>query len=194
MTRDALQQAQEAFRAWKGSQSLEALEQVLREGGPPNDAAAHLLKGMIYEFGGEGVSIDLSKAVESYRTASHLIGNSDSIPFLYLARALMKQGPGSYAAALNYIQQASTARHTAEVDLAFAAYYEADEGSLNLAKRHYLKAAAKGRFAGFFGLASMLRKGGHNLQAIIVDGVRILAGPILFVLLGKTARSSFIGY
>src|SRR5690606_32614866 len=98
------------------------------------------------EFGGDGVPVDLAKAVESYRVASHLIHNSDAIPFLYLARALMKQGPESHSSALKYIQQASTIRHTPEIDLAFASYYEF-ANNLEAAKKHYMKAAINGRFA-----------------------------------------------
>jgi hypothetical protein len=192
-TKDALKDAQNAFRARKASESLKALEYVLREGKPTDNAAGYLLRGLIYEFGGDGVSIDLTRAIESYRAASHSIQNSDAIPFLYLARALIKQGPESYSSALKYIQQASIARHTPEVDLAYASYYELTN-NLGTAKKHYLKAAINGRFAGFFGLSSVLRKNGKSLQAFIVDCCRILLGPLLFILLGKKARASFNGY
>ncbi len=192
-TSKALKEAQEAFHARKASDSLKALEFVLREGESTNDAAGYLLKGLIYEFGGDGVSIDLVKAIESYRAASNRIHNSDSIPFLHLARALMKQGPESYPPAFKYMQQASAARHTPEVDLAFASYYELTE-NLDAARKHYMKAMFNGRFAGFFGLSSVLRKSGNNFQAVFVDSCRILLGPFLFLLLGKKARASFTGY
>ncbi len=192
-TAKMLKDAQEAFRAGKASDSLKALESMLREGESTNDAAGYLLKGLIYEFGGDGVSVDLLRAIDSYRVASNLIQNSDSVPFLYLARALMKQGPESYSSAFRYMQQASAARHTPEVDLAFASYYELTE-NLDAARRHYTKAAFNGRFAGFFGLSSVLRRNGKSIQAVVVDLCRILLGPFLFLLLGKKARASFNGY
>jgi len=193
-THAALKQAQESFRNRKASESLEVLDQLLREHESTDDAAGYFLKGLIFEFGGDGVTIDLVKAIENYRIASNLIQNSDPIPFLYLARALMKQGPKSYLSALNYIKQASAVRHAPEVDLAFGSYYEVAEISLDVAKKYYIKAALNGRFAGFFGLSSVLRKNGKSSQAIIVDAARILLGPFLFILLGKKARASFNGY
>ncbi|WP_147455593.1 hypothetical protein [Solilutibacter pythonis] len=191
---EAMRRAQDAFHDWKASIALAALEEVLQVEGSPDDAAAYLLKGLIFEFGGEGVQVDLAKAVENYRAASYLIGGLGLIPFLYLARALMKQGVGSYPEAFKYIREASGVRHSPEVDLAFAEYYEVAESKPALAKKYYLRAAAKGRFAGFFGLASVLRKEGHKVQALMVDVVRIFLGPILFILLGRAARANFNSY
>lgn len=188
-----LKEAQDAFHKRKASDSLEILNLVFREGGSSDDAAGYLLKGLIYEFGGDGISIDLVKAIESYRSASNIIHDSDSIPFLYLARALIKQGPGSYSSAFKCMQRASGACHTPEVDLAFASYYELTE-NLDAAKKYYTKAMFNGRFAGFFGLSSVLRKKGNKFQAALVDSCRIILGPFLFIFLGRKARASFIGY
>lgn len=192
MATQVLQNAQEAFRSGKASEALKELDSLLREKST-DDAAGYLLRGLIHEFGGDDVCVDLVKAIESYMAASHLIQNSDSVPFLYLARASMKQGPGSYSSALKYIEQARAIRHAPEVDLALASYYERT-GEFGAAHGYYKKAALNGRFAGFFGLSSVLRKRGKGLQAAIVDCSRILVGPVLFILLGKKARASFDGY
>ena len=194
MSSDALEQAQVAFQEGKASESLLALEAVFREGDSANHAAGHLLKGLIYEYGGEGVQVDLPLAINHYRMASHLIGNSDPAPFLYLGRAFLKQGAESSASALKSIDQARSIRHTPEVDLAFAAYYEATNFKSTVVKKYYAKAALKGRFAGFFGLASVLRREGKHLTAMLVDVVRVLVGPILFIALGRSARKSFNSY
>lgn len=189
-----MKQAQEAFRGGKASDTLAALEKVFHDADSPTAAAAHLMRGLVFEFGGEGVQVDLSKAVNNYRMASHLVGSSDAMVFLYLARASMKQGTHSYPEALKYIQEASAVRHSPNVDLAFAEYYEVAESERGLSKKYYFKAAVKGRFAGFFGLASALRKDGQRLQALMVDIVRIILGPVLLILLGRAARDSFNGY
>jgi len=161
--------------------------------GSPATARGYYLKALILEYDVEGSGFDLSGAVDCYRMASHLAHNADEFYLLCIARVMMKQEPKTRTAALAYIQRASTAKHTPEVDLAYARYFEV-ESALSSAKRFYLKAAVKGRVAGFFGLASVLRMEGRNLEAAIVDGMRLLAGPFLFALLGKKARRSFDGY
>lgn len=190
---ERLKNAQEAFREGRASEALDELEALLKIGESTDDAAGYLLRGLIYEFGGNGISIDLVKAVENYRRASSLIHNSEVTPFLYLARASIKQGIDEYPSALKYVREASSISHTPEVDLAFASYYE-HIGDLEAAQTYYKSAALRGRFAGFFGISGLLRRRGKTLEAAIVDFCRILIGPLLFLLLGRAARSSFDGY
>jgi len=192
-TREMLQKAQNAFRSRQGLKALHLLEAILAHGDSPDDAASHLLRGLIYEFGCEDVAVDLARAIGSYRAASNLIGNSDPIPFLYLARSLMKQGKDNYSGAFKAIQNACAARWTPECHLALGYFYEQSD-DLDAARRHYGKAALNGRFAGFFGLSTVLRKSGKTTQAVLVDVCRILMGPLIFLVLGKRATSSFNGY
>lgn len=184
---------QEARERLRKAQSAACLDAYRREvpHDSPVDARGYFLKGLLYEYGAEGIPVDLAAATDCYRRASRL-AHRDAFPFLGMARVLMKQGSENRADVLTLIQSASDANHTPEVDLAFARYFEI-ENQISDAKKFYFVAAVKGRFAGYFGLASVLRKDGHRVQATAVDGLRLLAGPLLLVFLGKTARSSFDG-
>lgn len=192
---DMLSKAQDAFYRNDASGSLELLDQLRKSHGSEQDAPSHLLRGLIYEYGGKGVEVDLMKAIANYKMVATLILGSDPTPYLYLARALMKQGPQEYSAAFKYIQEADAVRHTPEVDLAFAYFYEtAPALNLYAARKYYLKAALSGRFAGFFGCAATLRKTNNKFFALAVDCARVLLGPLLFLVFGKAARRSFNGY
>lgn len=149
---------------------------------------------MIHEFGGVDLEIDLGKAVNHYRRTTYLLGDADLTTLLYLARALFKQGPLVYEAAFRYIKVASAAGHIPEVDLAFGRYYEVAAIDYDKAWRFYLKAALKGRFAGSAGVASVLRRTGHPICARMVDAIRIITGPFVFLLVGRKGISSFDGY
>jgi hypothetical protein len=186
---------QEARERLRRAQSAACLDAYRREvpHDSPSDARGYFLKGLLLEYGAEGIPVDVAAATDCYRRASRLAHDRDVFPLLGMARALMKQGPENHVAALTHIQSASDANHTPEVDLAFARYFEI-ENQTSSAKKFYFVAAVKGRFAGYFGLASVLRKDGRYVQATVVDALRLLAGPFLFVFLGKTARSSFDGY
>lgn len=190
---ELLDAAQAAFKRREMVVALELLERLRTFRDSACDAPGHLLRGLIYEYGGPGVDKDLAKAEACYRSASDAVRNSQPGPFLYLARVKMKQG-AAYEQALRYLREAEALK-APDIDLAYAYFYEnAPEPNLEVAKRHYLKAAVRGRFAGFFGYASLLRRSGNSVQATIVDGVRILLGPFLFIVLGKKARNSFNGY
>lgn len=167
-------------------QAIELGQQLVRNGYQP----AHLLMGLIYEFGGDGINFDLSRAIEHYRMLVHAI--SSPIGYIHLARTLMKQGKESYPMALKYLQEANKYGSTPELDLAYANYYEtAPTPNYEAAKQHYLKAALRGRFMGFFGYAAMSRKSGKWFTAFLADCTRIMLGPFLFMLLGKTAKKGF---
>lgn len=145
--------------------------------------------GLIYEFGGGGVEIDLSKAVEHYRKTAYKIPSS--IGYIHLARALMKQGGERHHDALRYIEEAKSIQMVPEVDLAYAKYYEGgNDPDYARARHYYLRAALAGRFAGFFGYAAMSRKMDQKVRAAFVDGLRLVAGPFLFLLLGKKASKT----
>ena len=167
-------------------QAVELGQQLVRDGYQP----AHLLMGLIYEFGGDGIEADLSRAIEHYRMMAYAIPSP--IGYIHLARALMKQGKESYPAALRYLQEADREGSTPELNLAYATYYEtAPAPNYEAARQHYLKAALRGRFLGFFGYAAMSRRLGQRFRAFLVDCTRIALGPFLFLLLGKTARKGF---
>lgn len=182
----------EARKALQSNQAQEVLalsEALIKSDHAPANASGYLMRGMAYELGGNGVERDLERAAANYRKAASLA--PDAITFLYLARALMKQGGDQHRDALRYIDEAKSIRMVPEVDLAYAKYYE--DGSTPdyvKAQHHYLRAALAGRFAGFFGYAAISRKMGQNVRATFVDGLWLVVGPILFLLLGKQASKT----
>ena len=178
--------------AWSPSQrgskrqAVELGQELVRDGYKP----AHLLMGLIHEFGGDGIEVDLSKAVDHYRMTAYAIPSP--IGYIHLARALMKKGKESYPEALRYLKEADREGATPELNLAYAKYYEpASVPDYATAQQHYLKAALRGRFMGFFGYATMSRRLGQHFRALLVDCTRTALGPFIFLLLGKTARKGF---
>lgn len=172
-------------------EALKALQSVIRTSPSPQ---AHFLAGVILEFGGPDVSIDLERAISHYRCASHLIHNRDPLTLLFLARAHMKQGPARYAQALRYIREAGQVRRIPEVDLAFARYYEVAEPNLGLAKRYLVRGTLRGSLAGALGLARVLRQTGCVRQARVVDAMRYMATPFVLLFVGRKSLRAFDGY
>lgn len=186
---DVYDSARKALRHSRAEEVLALSETLIKSDHTPAHASGYLMRGMAYELGGDGVERDLARAAESYRKAAYLA--PDAITFLFLARALMKQGGDRHREALRYIKEANSLRITPEVHLAYAKYYEGgSDPDYAVARRYYLRAALAGRFAGFFGYSAMSRKMGQNIRAILVDGLRLVAGPLLFLLLGKKASET----
>jgi hypothetical protein len=147
-----------------------------------------LCRGLVYEDGGEGVCVDLHVALDSYRRVS-LIAPS-SVAFSNLARVSMKLKDFSRAA--KYLGIAAEFEMTPEVILGLALFHEESSPfDGEAAKRLYIRAACKGRFAGFFGYSRVARKLGERGRAFAVDCIRVLLGPAIAVLVGKKSQYQF---
>jgi hypothetical protein len=187
---ELLKRCQEAFREGNAATALALAETLMSH--PTHDAPAQLMRGLIFEFGGDGVSVDLVRSLASYRAASILVRDEDVVPFLYMARVLRKQGPDYYPAAFNCVRQAAQVRHTPDVDIAYGWLHATSPvPNLDAAKKHFKAAALRGRFGGFFGYSSVLQQSGKRFQAALVDCLRILLGPLIFIAIGKKASSHF---
>jgi|688.fasta_scaffold314232_2 TPR repeat protein len=150
--------------------------------------SGYLLKGMAYEIGGDGVEQDFEKAVSYYRQSAYLQPNA--MAYVFMARAMMKKGQESYSSALRHLKEAEKMKYVPELDIAFGMCYEGSpEPNYPLAKKHYLRAAMRGRFHGFFGYSSVSRKMGQRARAYLVDFIRVLIGPFLFLIFGRSASS-----
>jgi len=181
--------ARNALRYSRVKEVLALSETLIKSDHVPAHASGYLMRGIAYELGGDGVERDLERAASNYRKASSLA--PDAITFLYLARALMKQGGDRHREALRYIDEARGLRMMPEVNLAYAMYCEGGANPNYIkARDYYLRAALAGRFAGFFGYSAMSRKMGQNIRATLVDGLRLVTGPFLFLLLGKQASKT----
>ena len=152
--------------------------------------AGHLCVGLVYEEGGDDLARDIDKAIFHYHHAASIA--QDPISFSYLARATMKKGVCEYPAALRYLVEGANLGEPPEVLLGFAQYYRTKpEKDLILAKKYYLRAALRGRFAGFFGYSSTCRELGQKGRALAMDVVRLIVGPFLALLFGRAAQDRF---
>lgn len=144
--------------------------------------------GMIHEFGGDGVPVNLEKAASCYARAAYTI--RCDVTAIYLTRTLIKKG--DYRAARRWLDEVATYGQSPRLDLGRALYHEfATEGDLEKARQFYLRAALMGRFCGFAGYARVSRTMGQRVRAVLVDTVRILTGPFIALLIGRKAREAF---
>jgi hypothetical protein len=100
----------------------------------------------------------------------------------------MKSGMEFYPEAKKHLDEARKLGAPPELDIAYAKYFETSpQPDFVVARKYYARAARAGRFVGFFGYSTVLRKEGRNVAALMVDIVRILAGPLLFLVMGGKA-------
>jgi hypothetical protein len=105
----------------------------------------------------------------------------------------MKKGSGSgFQNAFGYLQEAAGRGLTTEVVLGWAHYQRTrPDVDLDAAKKFYLRAAAGGRFRGFFGYSEVARELGQHGRAWGADCIRITLGPLMALLLGKRTQGRF---
>lgn len=184
---------EEAFHAFYKGRSHESLALLKNAGESTEDGSIAMLKGLIYEFGANELEIDLPAALHHYRHAAVL--SPDVVPpYLHMARVLMKSHANSDSIK-HWLDTAAAIRNDADVSLAFAAYYE-EVGDIDLRKARvcFRRAALSGRYAGFFGVARILRMQGKCGSAMAVDLLRVLLAPFLLLLIGRKVTANFNGY
>jgi len=169
-----------------GARAMEVARPLSERGYDPAD----FLLGLIHEFGTYTSKVDIAMAVAHYRRAA--VASRTSTAYRHLARALMKSGHESYSEALRCLVEAGRERGSPEIDLGFAWYHETSTvPDLRLACKFYLRAAARGRFLGFFGYSRAARKAGLHFRALVVDCLRVVSGVFLFIVLGSKTRNTF---
>lgn len=187
---DVYLRARQALRENRAKDVIEFSEILIKSSHSPSRAPGYMMRGLAYEYGGSDLEIDLDRAIDCCRKASTI--EPDSITFLHLARALMKTTDDRRRKALKYIEEAKSIRMEPEINIAYARYYEEGEEQDCLKSREYYRRAAFSRLhAGFFGYAKISRVMGHNFRADIVDFLRVLLIPFLFLMAGKKAARSF---
>lgn len=148
----------------------------------------YMCRGMIYEDGGTDLCVDLDRALDDYRRASLIAPNS--MTFMSLARVSLKRR--DFAETLRFLQISKEHEMTPEVLLGFAQYFEElVPMDASEAKSYFLRAALKGRFAGFFGYSRVSRKTGQPVRAGVMDALRLLVGPFIALAIGARARYQF---
>jgi tetratricopeptide (TPR) repeat protein len=189
IVQEILDQTEDAIVKKRYSKAA-ALAGRLIEAGEPWSTSGYLYRGTAYENGDADLKGDLDKAISDYMQLALLSPTRE--PFLYLANAYMELGGDGYGRALRYLQEAEALGDSPGLDLGYAKYYEGlQPPALDLARRHFFRAAMAGRFQGFFGAARVLRKLGRPVSALFVDIARFALGPLIALLIGRRAQYRF---
>lgn len=178
-------------RLLENGQAREALALAQQLVGSPDEddrLDGYMCLGFVYEDGGVDLEPDFDKSLESYRRASLMAPNG--VTFLNLARISLKRK--EYAAALRFLDISAGYELSPETLLGYGHYFEelvpADAGQ---AKSYFLRAALRGRFAGFFGYARAARASGQHGRALMMDCARIVSGPFIALAIGARATFQF---
>ena len=191
-SRALIDEATSAFMSGRADDALTILDSI-----PPNAVAElaysiDFTRGMIFEFGGRGVTPDPAAAEHCFRKVVLASGHNDSSAMRYLARVLIQQGQSRYAEAERWLDAAARACPSPLVSLGFGYLYETCEPpDFEKAKRHYWAALLRGRFAGGFGLQRILRSQGRIWSAQMVMLLHVLFGPPAALFLGRRSRETF---
>lgn len=171
--------------------ALEIGEELVSSDDEGDRLSGYFCRGAIYEDGGPDLPVDIERAIYNYRQVTLIA--PDWVAFNNLARMSMKRGGVSgFADAIKYLNEASKIEVSPEVLLGYALYHRTKPDSdLIEAKRFYLRAAMRGRFAGLFGFSEVARELGQPFRAFFADSIRILLGPIVALLIGSRVRDTF---
>ena len=182
------QRAVRLLERGQAGQALVLADSLIKSSDEMSRLDGYMSRGMVFEDGGVDVEIDLERSLDSYRRASLIV--PDAVTFLNLARVSLKQR--NFAVALKFLEISAEYEVLPETLLGFGAYYEAVvpmDGEA--AKSHFMKAAMKWRFAGFFGYSRVARAMGQPVRAFLMDCLRIAAGPWIALAVGTRARFPF---
>ncbi|PJK05397.1 hypothetical protein CO612_03980 [Lysobacteraceae bacterium NML71-0210] len=168
--------------------ALKIIEEKINSENKEERYSAHLMKGIIFESGNKDIEINLHKAKQSYKAASTIASHKSITPIIFLSRIMMKMKDGN--GMIEQLQNIEKLSKSADIDIALANYHATFSKDISKEKKYYLRAALKGRFAGFFGLSRALRKEGKTIKAASLDTLRIIIGPVIALFLGKRASSS----
>lgn len=179
-----------ALREGRATDLLELSRQLLESKHDDVIIPGYMFRGNAYEIGGQGLEIDLDTSLDAYRHVAVL--QSSSIIYIYMARVCMKQGGVNHEQAIKYLKEAEKIGNPPELYLAYGFFYENSQSKdYDLARYYYLQAAKKGRFHGFFGFSRVSRLLGQHGRAFAMDLARIVTGPLVFLILGRSASKDF---
>jgi len=171
--------------------ALRIADDLVSSGNERERQQGFLCRGYAFEQGGTDLAVDLEKTMQSFRQVA--VSAPHALTFCNLARVSMRKAGGDgHAEALRHLKEAAALGITPEVLLGFAQYHRTKPNpDLEIAKGYYLKAALRGRFAGFFGFAEVARERGESIRARVADVLRIVLGPVLAIVLGRRAQDRF---
>lgn len=151
-------------------------------------ANGHFCLGLVYEFGGTDFTQNLERSLFHYRHLALI--TRDPLSYCLISRVALKMGKSRRHEALSNVNEARKLGDIPEIYICLGNYFR-EEGFFEMAKKNYIKAARMGRFQGFFEYSRVCRDQGHFLRSSAASVVRILMGPIYFLVFGKTASDVF---
>lgn len=183
-------EAMRLLHTGRAAAAMEIGERLLADPRPSSQLAGHLCVGLVFEEGGADVGRDLDAALLHFHEAAAIAENS--LTLCYLARVSMKRGEADYGTALGFLQEAERRGDDPEILLGFAHYYRTKaDPQLDMSKQYYLRAARRGRFAGFFGYSAVCRLAGQHGRALAADVARVVSGPFIALIQGRAAQDDF---
>lgn len=186
-----IKEAEQAWKEGRASDMVRISDSIISSDDDYTKGCGYIIRGLAYEFGGQEVVIDLPKALDLYRQAA-VIQQNQHMPYFYMAMVLMKMGGSNHIKAFRYLEEARALKVWSSLDLAYGSFYEGlPEPDYEKARKYYGRAALRGRARGFFGYSRASRAMGLWGRALLVDVVRIIIGPFLYILLGKKAINSY---
>lgn len=172
----------------QSGQALSLAEGLIGSSEEMDRLDGYTCRGMVFEDGGLDVAVDLDESLESYRRASLVFPNA--ISFLHMARVSLKMR--EFAQAERFLEISAGYEVSPETLLGFAQWFEdSDPPQMERAKSYFVRAALRGRFAGFFGYSRVSRAAGQPLRALAMDALRIFCGPLIALAIGKRAQFKF---
>lgn len=173
------------FRAGEHVRALSISEDLVLKGYKP----AYMLVGVINEYGGRGVMINLPRAIDCYRQLVFSIPSD--VSYIYLARAHLKIGaPEDLSRAKVYLANAGKFRKSGSLYLAMGAYHESKHDWL-LSARYNIQALLYGRLLGMRRAADALSQAGYVPIAWLLRGLQLVIGLPLRLMIGKRAIEDF---
>jgi TPR repeat protein len=166
-------------------------EQLISSGDSAAIVSGFMCCGFALEQGGDSLPQDLDRALSYFMRAAVAVPHIEAD--LNIARVLIKRGnDADVQRARKYLDDASRDGKSARINLGYAELYRTHKlRNVELELAHLSKAALRGRFAGFFGLARSLRREDRPVLALIVDTARVIVGPAIGLLLRAKAHERF---
>lgn len=183
--RDHVNTAWRLFFAGDRKEALAIASNLVANGYMP----AYMLLGLINEYGGGGVDVNLPQAVACYRQLSTAIPSD--VSYICLARAHLKIGTSKDLDRVQaYLALASEFRRSGALYLALGAYHECRDEWI-LSARYNLYAVFYGRLLGMRRAADALSMAGYRPVAWLLRGAQFIIGLPLRLMLGKKSIEDF---
>jgi hypothetical protein len=189
---ELFQEASRHFGQKRYAEALEIANDLIKAGYAP----AFMLRGLINEFGGDGIERNLQAARDAFADLSTKV--SDPFVYIALARVLMKVGgKEAIGRAGKYIESAIEVKAFPDAWFIAGDFHNskfnpwADEAFRSKAAGYYLRATLHGRILALREYAALQRLDGRPAFARMVLGISVILGPLFLILIGKKSLKTY---